>query len=68
VTDEHRTECEAAFDWLMRRYGDRLTPEMAEDLRGSVEAVARTVAALRAVKLENGDAPLVGFAPMREEG
>ena len=61
-------ECEAAFDWLMRRYGDRLTPEMADDLRGSVEAVMKTVAALRSVRLENGDAPLAGFSPMREEG
>jgi hypothetical protein len=61
-------ECEAAFDLLMRRYGDRLTPEMVEGLRGSVEAVVKTVAALRSVRLENGDAPLVGFAPARKEG
>ena len=61
-------ECEAAFDLLMRRYGDRLTPEMAEGLRGSVEAVVKTVAAVRSVKLENGDAPLIGFAPVRKEG
>ncbi|HSB70726.1 MAG TPA: hypothetical protein VLT62_15475 [Candidatus Methylomirabilis sp.] len=68
MTGEHRTESEAAFDWLMRRYGDRLTPGMADDLRGSVQAVMKTVAALRSVRLENGDAPLVGFSPMREEG
>ncbi len=63
-----QTECEAAFDLLMRRYGDRLTPEMVEGLRGSVEAVEKTVVALRSVRLENGDAPLVGFAPVRREG
>ena len=61
-------ECEAAFDLLMRRYGDRLTPEMVEGLRGSVEAVVKTAAALRSVRLENGEAPLVGFTPCTEEG
>jgi hypothetical protein len=32
VSQEHefRAECEAAFDLLMRRYGDRFTPEMAD--------------------------------------
>ena len=32
---------DAAFDLLMRRYGDRLTPEMAEGLRGAVQALTR---------------------------
>jgi hypothetical protein len=70
VSDEQRIqqECEAAVEFLMRRYGDRLTPEMAEGLRGSVETVVKTVAAIRSVKLENGDAPLTGFAPVRKEG
>jgi hypothetical protein len=62
-----RVECEAAFDLLMHRYGDRLTPEMVDGLRGSVEAVVKTVAAVRSVKLENGDAPLLGFTPVRKE-
>jgi len=47
---------------------DRLTPEMADGLRGSVEAVVKTVAAVRSVRLENGEAPLVCFAPVRKEG
>jgi hypothetical protein len=70
VSEDQRvqTESEAAFDLLMRRYGDRLTPEMVEGLRGSVEAVAKTVAALQSVRLGNGNAPLVGFAPLRKEG
>ncbi len=59
---------EAAFEWLMRRYGDRLTPEMAEGLRGAVETVVKTVAAVRAVPLANDEAPLTGFAPVRKEG
>ncbi len=60
-------EDEVIFDLLMRRYGDRLTPEMAEGLRGAVEAVVKTVAAVRSVPLGNGDAPLLGFTPVRKE-
>ena len=63
-----RKEGEAAFDLLMRRYGDRLTPEMAEGMRGAVEAVIKTVAAVRSVPLGNGDAPLLGFTPVKKEG
>ena len=70
MTDEQefRQECEAAFDLLMRRYGNRLSSEMVDGLRGSVEAVVRTVRTLRSIKLQNGDAPLVVFAHVREEG
>jgi hypothetical protein len=70
MRDEPRPEreSEAAFDLLMHRYGDQLTPEMADGLRRSVEAVVKTVTALRSVRLENGDAPLVCFAPLRKEG
>ncbi len=60
-------ETEAVLDLLMRRYGDRLTPEMSEGLRGAVEGVVKTVAAVRSVPLENGDAPLLGFTPVRTE-
>jgi hypothetical protein len=65
---EIQRECEAAFDLLMDRYGDRLTPEMRDGLRGSVETVVKTVAAVRSVRLENGDAPLGGFAPLKGDG
>jgi hypothetical protein len=65
---EIQVECEAAFNLLMRRYGDRLTPDMVDGLRGAVEAVGKTVAAVRAVPLANGDAPLRGFAPVRTDG
>jgi len=70
VSEDHgiQRECEAAFDLLMDLYGDRLTPEMREGLRGSVETVVKTVAAVRSVRLENGEAPLGGFAPLRGEG
>ena len=56
-------ECDAAYEMLMRRYGDRLSPEMADGLRAAVESVVKTVTALRAIPLANGDAPLLGVAP-----
>ncbi len=70
MSEEQRIqqESEAAFDLLMRRFGDRLTPEMSDGLRASIETVVKTVAALRSTRLENGQAPLVGFAPVRKEG
>jgi len=63
-----QAECDEAIGLLMRRYGDRLTPEMAEGLRGAVEGVVKTVVAVRSVPLGNGDAPLLGFTPVRKEG
>ncbi len=70
MSDEQRIrmECETALELLRRRYGDRLTPEMADGIRGAVETVLKTVAALREVRLGNGDAPLLGFAPLRKDG
>lgn len=65
---EIQRECQAVFEWLMDRYGNRLTPEMADGLRATVEGVVKTVAAVRSVKLENGEAPLLGFTPVRKEG
>ncbi len=60
-------EREAALAWLLGRYGDRITPEMQANLRGAVETVVRTVAAVRAVRLDNDEAPLPCFAPVRKE-
>ncbi len=70
MSDEQslQRECEATFEILRRRYGDRLTPEMLEGLRGAVQTVVKTVTAVRSVRLENGDAPLTSFAPIRREG
>ncbi len=60
-------ESETTYALLMRRYGERLSPDMAETLRGAVDAVVKTVAAVRAVPLANADAPLLGFTPLRTE-
>ncbi len=70
MSDEQslQQECEATLEFLRCRYGERLTPEMLEGVRGAVQSVVKTVAAVRSVRLENGDAPLTGFAPIRREG
>ncbi len=60
-------ESESTFIRLKHLYGDRLSPRMQEELRESVGAVVKTVAALRSVRLENGEAPLPPFAPFRGE-
>ncbi len=60
-------ESEATYALLMRRYGERLSPDMAEILRGAVDGVVKTTAAVRAVPLANADAPLLGFMPVRTE-
>ncbi len=60
-------ESESTFIRLKQLYGDRLSPTMQEELRESVGAVVKTVAALRSVRLENGEAPLAPFTPFRGE-
>ena len=69
MAEDHgiREESEAAFNRLLQLYGDRLSPTMQEELRESVGAVVKTVAALRSVRLENGEAPLAPSAPFRGE-
>jgi len=63
-----QSECEAVLALLKHRYGNRLTPEMMGALKGSVEAVVKTILPVRSVALANGDAPLLGFTPYRKEG
>jgi hypothetical protein len=65
--EKNYDEAELTYAALMQRYGDRLSPEMAGMLRSTVEAVLKTVNPVRAVPLANGDAPLLGFAPVRSE-
>ncbi len=67
MTDETERELDHTYAFLIERYGNRLSPEMAETLRVAVGAVMKTVSAVRAVPLANGDAPLLGFSPIRKE-
>ena len=65
--DAVKEESEALFGLVKRRYGDRLTPDTLDGLRAAVETVAKTVVALRSVKLEYRDEPLVLFTPFRKD-
>lgn len=60
-------EAEALFEIVRLRYGDRLTPEQAVDLRKIVRAQVEAARALRAIRLTNADEPLQPFAPYRAE-
>jgi hypothetical protein len=63
-----KVESEMLLEMVLGRYGDRLTPEMVEGVRGAAETVAKTLIPLRSVKLENHDPPFVQFAPFRKRG
>lgn len=55
------------LDLIQQRYGARLTPAELEEVQQGVEGIARAVAALRAVKLDNGDEPCAIFVPYCQE-
>jgi hypothetical protein len=60
-------EGDALFEIVRQRYGDRLTREQLDELRGIVQAQVEAARALRAVRLTNADEPMQPFAPHREE-
>jgi hypothetical protein len=60
-------EADALFEIVRQRYGDRLTPEQADDLRKMVRAQVELARALRPVRLTNADEPMHLFAPYRAE-
>lgn len=60
------TEAEALLQLIKTRYGDRLTPAELAEVRASLQAILDGAAAMRAVKLENGDEPNQTFKPEGE--
>ncbi len=60
-------EVELLFTLVRRRYGARLTAEQLAGVRQALDTIARQVAALRAVPLDNADAPWPPFVPYRAE-
>jgi hypothetical protein len=58
-----RTEAELLFALVRERYGNRLSPEELEAVQAGVAAIVEAVQALRAVPLENADAPLLPHRP-----
>jgi hypothetical protein len=59
-------EVERLFALVRERYGDRLTPAELDDVRRDVAGVVLAARALRAVRLDNADAPFPPFVPYRE--
>jgi hypothetical protein len=60
-------EADALFEIVRQRYGDRLTPEQADEVRKIVRAQVEAARALRPVRLTNADEPMQTFAPYRAE-
>lgn len=63
-----RSEAELLFDLVQARYGSRLTPEQLAAVRAGVATIVDGVKALRAVRLENADAPLLPHVPSPPPG
>ena len=68
IPKDLQAAAEDLFVFLTRLYGDRFTPEMARELRGAVETVARTTAALKSVPMSRVGEPSLPFQPFRKEG
>jgi hypothetical protein len=59
VSEPGASEVELLFTLVRERYGDRLTPEELEAVRAGVRAMVEGARALRAVRLDNADGPLL---------
>ena len=53
------SEVERLFAVVQERYGNRLTPEQLEAVRTAVAAIVEGAKALRAVRLDNADGPIL---------
>lgn len=54
-----RSEEEHLFSLVRARYGSRLAPDELEAVRAGVAAIVAGAQALRAVRLDNADGPLL---------
>ena len=58
-----RSEADILFLLLRERYGSRLTLEDLQAVRTGLEAIVEGAKALRAVRLDNADGPLLPHRP-----
>ena len=58
-----RSEEELLFSLVRERYASRLTPEELESVRKGLAAIVEGARALRAVRLDNADGPLLPHLP-----
>jgi hypothetical protein len=66
--DEKNSDMEYMFDIVKKRFGDRLSTEELDEVKKAVDGIGEMTAALRAVKLKNGDEPFTRFVPYRKDG
>ena len=58
-----RSEVELLFSLVRERYGSRLAPEELEAIRTGLGAIVTAARALRAVRLDNADGPILPHLP-----
>jgi len=58
-SEAERTEVDILFLLLRERYGSRVTLEELQAIRTGLGTIVENAEALRAVRLENGDGPLL---------
>jgi len=58
-----RSEEELLFSLVRERYASRLTPEELEAIRTGLASIVEGARALRAVRLDNADGPLLPHLP-----
>lgn len=58
-----RREEELLFSLVRERYASRLTPEELEAIRTGLAGIVEGVRALRAVRLDNADGPILPRLP-----
>jgi hypothetical protein len=63
VSELGASEVDLLFALVRARYGSRLTAEQLEAVRTGVAAVVEGARALRAVRLDNADGPLLPVPP-----
>lgn len=59
MTEPAASEVDLLFALVRERYGSRLTPEQLEAVRTGVTAIVDGARALRAVRLDNADGPVL---------
>lgn len=60
-----KNEVDDLFEFVRKRYGNRLTQEELENVREKVVQIVETAVALRSVRLKNSDEPFFVFSPLR---
>lgn len=58
-------ESDILFNLIVKRYGNRLSPEELEEVRKGVKRITEIAESLRSVKLENSNEPFFTFTPYR---